>query len=282
MLGVPLAVLWGRRHGANVARELAAPAPRRRVTPGCLGARWAPEAGLRPQAQAWRRALPPPPGAPIALVSEAAQPANRGPGRAGVAKRPEPGAAPALQGPQAVWAMLVDRAPGLPWGRRRDAQPQPAQACGRPVRQPTAVAAHRLPEVHAPSGGTVLGRCAAAAGGPTGGHACRAPGGPWAATLQGKRRRCTPGGQLQAGRDGKPGGRRRRPRALGLPPPHGRSRDRDGDAGGLTGRPLGAWPVVVSRHGAARKRLGLGPAGPALSAAGLSQTEERRWAVARC
>jgi hypothetical protein len=53
----------------------------------------------------------------------------------------------------------------------------------------------------------------------------------------------------------------------------------DVDAGGLQVSTLGPWHLVCSRHGAARKSLGLVTDEPERWAAALIPTDETRWAV---
>jgi hypothetical protein len=58
-LVLTIALIWGRRHVANLYRYLDAEPHRTRVNTFFLVARWAPAAALRQQAQQWRRSLRP-------------------------------------------------------------------------------------------------------------------------------------------------------------------------------------------------------------------------------
>jgi DDE family transposase len=95
----------------------------------------------------------------------------------------------------------------------------------------------------------------------------------------GNRRLCQQGWRRKAGRDGKQLLRRRRTTLLVVEQPPGHVRYRWSEAGWLQVSTLGPLPVVFSRHGAARKILGLVTDDPELSAAGLIPTYEKRWAV---
>jgi hypothetical protein len=64
--------------------------------------------------------------------------------------------------------------------------------------------------------------------------------------------------------------------------PQANARYRGVDAGWLAVSKRGNWHVVCSRKGTARKILGLVTDTPELSAAGLIQAYEQRWAVEPC
>jgi len=281
LLVVTIAFMWGRRNVANVYRYLDAPSHRTRVNNFFLVERWDPEAVLRQKAQELLRALHPKPRETIYLIIDDSKKAKRGQCMEAVAKMKDPMADTYIQGHQYVCAILVCRDQVIPWGIRLYAKPQPAKAMGRPFRKTTELAAHLIREFKAPRGVTVMVLFDAYDLCHTVVQACRAQGFRFASTLKGNRRLFKPGWKLKAGRSGKHVFRRRRPTSMALPKPHGRVRYRDVDAGWLQVSTLGSLPVVFSRKGSAQKILGLVTDTPELSAAGLIQTDESRWAVER-
>jgi hypothetical protein len=277
---VAVACRWGRRQVAHRSRDLDVAHPRTRVNPCCLVTRGEPAVALRQQAPARRIAGQPPPGAAVSLRRDEATKATRGSPRDAVAPRNDPVSAASLRGHPSGWALLACREPVLPWGRRRSITHAPGPALGLPVCHTTALAAPRLRACQAPPGLQGLVRCAADARGHTVGQACRATGGPVPAPRTRPRGLSTPGWRRTAGRSGPQRWRRRRtPPVVSAQSPGG-GRAREVEAGWLQVRALGLFPVVVSRTGAARQRLGLVPNAPARSAAGLLPPDASRGTVA--
>jgi hypothetical protein len=119
LLVVTIALMWGRRHVANLYRELEAPSHRTRVHHVCLVERWDPEAALRQQAQEWLRALPPQRGATLDRLIDDSQKAKRGQHRNAVAKMKDPTTDASIRGHQSVCGILGFRQQVIPWGLRR-------------------------------------------------------------------------------------------------------------------------------------------------------------------
>ncbi len=279
LLVVTIAFMWGRRNVANVYRYLEAPSHRTRFNNFFLVDRWDPEAVLRQKAQQLLRALHPKPGEAIYLVIDDSKTAKRGQCMDVVSKMKDPVTDTYIQGHQYVCAILVYRDHVIPWGLRLYAKPQHAKALGRPFRKTTELAAHLIREFQAPSGVKVMVLFDAYYLCHTVVQACREQGFHFASTLKGNRSLFKPGWKLKAGRYGKNVFRRRRTMSLVLKKPHGSSRYRYVDAGWLKVSTLGGLHVVFSRKGSGRKILGLVTDAPELSAAGLIQTYESRWAV---
>jgi hypothetical protein len=110
-------------------------------------------------------------------------------------------------------------------------------------------------------------------------QACRDQHFHFASTLKSNRNLFKHGWPLKAGRYGKNLFRRRRTTPLLISKPHGRACYRFVDAGRLEVSSLGALHVVFSRKGREQRVLGLVTDEPTLSAAGLIQTYEKRWAI---
>ena len=280
LLVVGMAVMWGRRHVANLDRDLEAKPHRPRFHQFLLVARWAPVAALRQQAQEWVRALRPAKGETSSWRMDDAKPANRGKTMAAVATRNDPTLDADIRGHQDVCGRRLFPGQVLPGGLRLSGKTAPWAAVALPCQNTTALAAPLLREFPAPVGvqGLVLvetsDRC------PPVVTACRDKRCHVASTVKSHRRLFTPGWQLTAGRSGRQLCRRRRTASRVGTTPHGRARCRVVDAGGLTVSSLGPLPVVFARNGAARKSLGLVTDAPERSAAGLIQADDRRWDIA--
>jgi SRSO17 transposase len=279
LLVVTIAFMWGRRNVANVYRYLEAPSHRTRVNNFLLVERWDPEAVLRQKAQELLRALHPKPGATIYLVIDDSKKAKRGQRMDAVAKMKDPVTDTYIQGHQYICAILVCCGQVIPWGLRLYVKPQDAKALNLPFQKTTELAAHLIREFKAPGGVKVIVLFDAYYLCHTVVQACRAQGFRFASTLKGNRNLFKPGWKLKAGRYGQNLFRRRRTMSLVLTKRHGRVRYRYVDAGRLKVSTLGPLHVVFSRKGFARKILGLVTDDPELSAAGLIQTYENRWAV---
>jgi hypothetical protein len=118
LLVVPIAVMWGRRHVANLERELEAPSPRPRVPNFCVVARGDPEAARRQKAHELLRALHPQRGDTLERRIDAAQQAKRGQPMDAVAKRQDPTPDASIRGHPSVCGRLVCRQQVSPWGLR--------------------------------------------------------------------------------------------------------------------------------------------------------------------
>jgi SRSO17 transposase len=279
LLVVAMACMWGRRNVTNMCRYLELPSHRTRVNNFFMVERWDPEAVLRQKAQELLQVLHPQPGETIYLVIDDSKNAKRGQSMDAVAKLKDPVADTYIYGHQYVCAILVCCNQVIPWGIRLYAKPQHAKALGRPFRKTTELAAHLIREFKAPCGVKVIVLFDAYYLCHTVVQACRAQGFRFASTLKSNRSLFKPGWKLKAGRYGQNLFRRRRTTALLLTKPHGRVRYRYVDAGWLKVSALGSLHVVYSRKGVTRKSLGLVTDDPELSAAGLIQTYESRWAV---
>jgi hypothetical protein len=113
-----IALAWGRRHVAKLYRDLEATPHRTRCNNFLLVARWDPAAALRQKAPARRRALHLGTGETIDVVMDDAKQATRGKAMEAVAKMKDPMTAGDIRGQQDVCALLVVRAPVIPWGIR--------------------------------------------------------------------------------------------------------------------------------------------------------------------
>jgi hypothetical protein len=100
-----------------------------------------------------------------------------------------------------------------------------------------------------------------------------------ASTLKTNRSLFKHGWKLTAGRYGRNLIRRHRTETLVIAKPHGQVRYRFVDAGWLEVSTLVLLHVVFSRKGTARRILGLVTDDPALSAAELIRTYEKRWTI---
>jgi hypothetical protein len=150
---------------------------------------------------------------------------------------------------------------------------------GGPFRKTTALAIHLIWECDAPKGVTVLVLFDADDLCHTIVQACRVQRCRLASTLKGNCRLSKSGWKLKAGHYGKNVFRRRRTTSLVLQKPHGRVRYHSVDAVWLKVSTLWSLHVVFSRKGSARRILGLVTDYAELSAAGLIQTYENRWAM---
>jgi hypothetical protein len=165
----------------------------------------------------------------------------------------------------------------IPWGIRRSVKKEAGAGVGVPFHNTTELAAQRIREFQAPARGKVLvvldayDRC------PTVVKACREQRLHLASTRTSNRRLFTPGWKLNAGRYGRNQCRRHRTEPLVIATPPGNARYRDLDAGWRPVSKLGGLHVVCSRNGAARKILGLVTDAPALSAADVIRTYDKRW-----
>jgi hypothetical protein len=277
LLVLVMAFAWGRRHVAHRYRYLDGPPHRTRFNHFCLVQRWEAEAARRQKARELLVAWHPSPGETLSRLRDDAKKAKRGTAMDGVAKMKEPPSDAYSRGHQDVCASLVCRDHVIPWGIRLDLKPAHARALALPLHQTTELAAPRIRECHAPAGVSVVVLCDASDLCRTVVKACREKGLPLASTLKSHRRLFTPGWQLKAGRYGTNLFRRRRPQTLMRTKPPGKIRDRCGDAGGLAVSHLGPLHVVFSRTGTARNLLGLVTDAPALSAADVSRTYDKRW-----
>jgi hypothetical protein len=272
VLGVTMAVMWGRRHVANLYRYLDAAHHRSRCNNFFVVERWDPAAALRQKAREQ-------PGETVYRIVDDSQAATRGQVMDAIATRKAPTTDAYIWGHHDVCAILVYRHQVIPWGIRLDVTREQCAGVGGPFRKTTALAAQLIRACRAPAGVKVLVLCDAYDLCPTVVKACREQRVPFASTLTSHRSRFKPGWKLKAGRDGRHLCRRRRTATLVLGKPQGKARYRDGDAGWLQVSHLGVLPVVCSRTGAARKILGLVTDDPKVSAAGRIQASDRRWAI---
>ncbi|MDQ3831958.1 MAG: hypothetical protein M3361_22240, partial [Candidatus Tectomicrobia bacterium] len=278
-LVLAMAFRWGRRHVAKVYRYLEAEHHRSRLHDFFLVERWEPAAALRQKAHEWLRSLHPGPGETVYWVLDDSQHAQRGQVMDAVTKMKDPMTEASIRGPHSVGAMLICRGHVIAFGIRRYGEQEPCAPLGVPFRKTTALAARLIREFQAPRGLKVVGLFAADDRCPTVVTACRQQRFHLASTRKANRRLFKQGWKLEAGREGRTRLRRRRTDALSIAKPHGRARYRVVDAGWLAVGTRGRLHVVCSRQGSARKILGLGTDAPALSAAHLIQTDERRWTI---
>jgi hypothetical protein len=279
LLVVTIACMWGRRHVANLDRYLEAPAHRTRLNNFCLVERWDPEAALRQKAQEWLRALHPQRGETLYRLIDASKKATRGQHMDAVAKMTAPTTDAYIRGHQYVCGILVFRQQVIPWGIRLDVKQAHCGAVGVPFRKTTALAAQLIRECKAPTSVKVMVLFDAYDLCPTGVKACREQHLHCASTRKSHRRLFKHGWPRTAGRYGRNLCRRHRTTPLVLVKPQGEVRYRYRDAGWLPVSNLGVLPVVFSCKGAARKVLGLVTDAPEVSAAGLIQADDRRWAI---
>jgi hypothetical protein len=265
-------VAWRERASVSGGR-----APRTRFHNLCVVERWQPAAALRQQAQARLRARRPGTGEPRDVMLDDATPAHGGTAMAAGAQLQDPPTEADSRGHQDGGALLVDRAHVRPWGIQRSVTPTPCTPGGVPCHTTPPGAAPRLRACHAPAGVRGVGLCAASARCPTVVQAGREQRWPLASPLQRQRRLCTPGWQRTAGRSGRHRGRRRRTAPRALATPLGPVRARVVEAGGLEGSTLGPRHVICARTGTPPKRLGRVPAAPALAAAPVLRTDDKRW-----
>jgi hypothetical protein len=279
VLVLVIAVAWGRRTVANLYRYLDVPYHRSRFNHFFLVARWAPEAALRQKARERLQALHPQPGDTVDLVIDDSKQAKRGTAMDAVAKRRETTTEADIRGQQDVCAILLFRHDVIPWGLRLYVQQAHCAALECPFRKTTEVAAPLLRAFTPPDGVDVMVLFEAYALCHTVVQACREQRFHVASTLKSHRSLFKQGWKLKAGRAGRKLFRRRRTTSLVSAKPQGHARYRWVDAGWLAVSTLGNLPVVFARQGTARTILGLVTETPALSAAGLIQASEKRWAV---
>jgi SRSO17 transposase len=279
LLAVAMAAMWGRRNVAQMARYLETAHHRTRFNNFFLVERWDPEAALRQQAQALLHALCLGKGETISLIIDDSKHAKRGQTMDAVAKMKASVTDAYIRGHQYVCAILVCRTQVIPWGIRLYVKPEQAKALGRPFQKTTELAAQLIRAFTAPMGVKVIVLFDAYYLCPTAVKACRAQRFPFASTLKSNRHLFKQGWKLKAGRYGRNLFRRRRTDTLIIVKPHGKARYRFVDAGGLEVGQLGRLHVMFSRKGSAKTILGLVTDHPALSAAQLIQTYDRRWAI---
>jgi hypothetical protein len=242
-------------------------------------ARWDPEAALRQKARELLQALHPQPGETVYLVIDDSKKAKRGTAMDAVAKMRETTTEAYIWGHQDVCAILLFRHDVIPWGIRLDVKQAHCAALERPFRKTTEVAAQLIRAFTPPDGVDVMVLFDAYYLCHTVVQACREQRFHFASTLKSNRRLFKQGWKLKAGRYGRNLFRRRRTTSLVSAKPQGNARYRWVDAGWLAVSKLGNLHVVFSRKGTARKILGLVTDTPELSAAGLIQAYEKRWAV---
>jgi hypothetical protein len=279
LLVLVMAFAWGRHNVAHLYRYLDAKHHRTRFNNFFLVRRWDPEAALRQKAQELLRALAPRPGDVVYLILDDSKKAKRGKRMEAVSKLKDPTTDAYIRGHQYVCGTLLFREHVIPWGIRLYVKKQACAAVGVPFQKTTELAAQLIREFNAPAGVKVLvlfdayDRC------PTVVKACRAQRFHFASTLKSNRNLLKPGWKLKAGGYGRNLFRRRRTETLVITKPHGSARYRFVDAGWLRVGQLGSLHVVFSRKGTAKKILGLVTDDPALSAAQLIQTYDRRWTI---
>jgi hypothetical protein len=278
-LVVVIAGMWGRRPVANRYRDLEGEHHRTRVHNFFLVERWDPAAVLRQKAHELRIALPPQPGDTVYVMIDDAKKAKRGCQRDAVTNMQDPTTEAYLRGPQDVCAILAYPDHVMPLGIRLYVTPAPGEPLGLPFHKTTELAAQLIRAFQAPAGVPVMVLFAAYDLCRTVVQACHDPACHVAATRQGHRCLSKPGWKLTAGRDGQHLLRRHRTTALILAKPQGSGRYRCVAAGWLQVSTLGPLHLVFSRKGRVQKRLGLMTDDPELSAAGLMQTDDIRWAV---
>jgi SRSO17 transposase len=279
VLVVTMAVMWGRRNVANLYRYLDAEHHRSRFNNFFLVERWDPEAALRQKARELLRALHPQSGETVYLILDDSKIAKRGTAMDAIAKMKAPTTDAYIRGHQYVCAILVYRHHVIPWGIRLYVKREQCTGVGVPFRKTTELAAQLIREFRAPAGVKVMVLFDAYYLCHTVVKACRERRLPFASTLKSNRSLFKPGWKLKAGRYGRNLLRRRRTATLVLGKPQGKVRYRYGDAGWLQVSKLSVLHVVFSRKGAARKILGLVTDDPEISAAGLIQAYDRRWAI---
>jgi SRSO17 transposase len=279
LLVVTIAVMWGRRNVANLYRYLDAEHHRSRFNNFFLVERWDPEAALRQKARELLRTLHPQPGEIVYLILDDSKIAKRGTVMEAIAKMKASTTDAYIRGHHYVCAILVYRHYVIPWGIRLYVKREQCTGVGVPFRKTTELAAQLIREFRAPAGVKVMVLFDAYYLCHTVVKACREQRLPFASTLKSHRSLFKPGWKLKAGRYGRNLLRRRRTATLVLGKPQGKVRYRYGDAGWLQVSQLGLLHVVFSRQGAARKILGLVTDDPAVSAAGLIQAYDRRWAI---
>jgi SRSO17 transposase len=279
LLVVVIAFAWGRRNVASLYRYLDAQHHRTRFNNFFLVARWDPEAVLRHKAQELVMALHPSKGETLYLVIDDSKPAKRGSHMDAVAKMKDPVTEGYIQGHQYVCAILRFRDQVIPYGIRLYVKREHCPALELPFRKTTELAAQLIREFEAPAGVKVMVLfdtyylCRGVV------QACRERHFRFASTLKTNRHLFKTSWKLKAGCYGRNLFRRRHTATLVLAKPYGQAHYRFVDAGWLAVSTLGPLHVVFSRKGTAKQILGLVTDDSQLSAAGLIQTYEKRWAV---
>jgi SRSO17 transposase len=279
LLVLVMAFTWGRHNVANLYRYLDAQHHRTRFNNFFLLERWDPEAALRQKAQELLRALRPGKGETVYLIMDDSKKAKRGKVMDAIAKLKDPTTKAYIRGHQYVCAILVYRDHVIPWGIRLYVKKEQCVGVDVPFRKTTELAAQLIREFQAPAGVKVVVLFDAYYLCRTVVQACREQHFHFASTLKSNRSLFKPGWKLKAGRYGRNLFRRRQTNTLVIAKPHGKARYRFVDAGWLELTRLGRLHVVFSRKGSARKILGLVTDDPALSAAQLIQTYDRRWTI---
>jgi SRSO17 transposase len=279
LLVLTMALMWGRRHVANLYRYLDAEHHRTRFNHFFLVKRWDPEAALRQQAQALLHSLRPSKGETRYLVLDDAKNATHGRTMDAVAKMKDSTTDAYIRGHQYVGALLVCRDHVIPFGIRLYVKQAPCTALGLPFRKTTELAAQLLREFKAPISVTVVVLFDADYLCPTVVKAYREKSFHLASTLKSHRRLFKLGWKLKAGRYGRNLFRRRRTDTLDLWKPYERVHYRFGDAGWLEVSTLDPLHVVFARTGTAKKSLGLVTDDPKCSAANVIRTYEKRWTI---
>jgi hypothetical protein len=226
LLGLAMAVMWGRRKVANLYRHLEVKPHRTRCHNFFLVERWEPEAALRQKVQERLRALRPGHGETRYWVLDDAKNATRGTAMDAVAKMKDLTTDASSRGHQDVCAILGARAHVMPVGIRLYVKKTPCPTVGVLFHTTTELAAPLLRECKPPAGvkGVVL--CAAYDRCPTVVKACRAPQFHGASRLQSHRSLGKQGWTRKAGRDGRNRCRRRRTDTRALATPYGQVRYR--------------------------------------------------------
>jgi DDE superfamily endonuclease len=279
LLVVVMAFAWGRRTMASLYRHLDAPHHRTRFNNFFLVARWAPEAALLQKAQELVMALHPRKGETLYLVIDDSKTAKRGIHMDAVAQMKDPVTEGYLQGHQYVCAIVRFRDHVIPYGIRLYVKREHCPALDLPFRTTTGLAAQLIREFEAPAGVKVMGLFDAYSLCRVVVQACRERHFRFASTLKSHRRLFKASWKLKAGRDGRNLCRRRPTATLVRAKPHGQARYRFVDAGWLEVSTRGPLHTVFSRKGTEKRLLGLVTDDPQRSAAGLLQTDEKRWAV---
>ncbi|MDQ3830678.1 MAG: transposase, partial [Candidatus Tectomicrobia bacterium] len=274
-----IAFAWGRRNVASLYRYLDAQHHRTRFNNFFLVARWDPEAALRQKAQEVVMALHPRQGETLYLVIDDSKTPKRGTHMDAVAKMKDPVTEAYIQGHQYVCAILRFRHQVIPYGIRLYVKQEHCPALALPFRKTTELAAQLIHEFEAPAGVKVIVLfdayylCRVVV------RACRERDFRFTSTLKSNRSLFKASWKLKAGRYGKNLFRRRPTATLVLAKPHGQAHYRFVDAGWLEVSTLGPLHTVFSRKGTEKHILGLVTDDSELSAAGLIQTYEKRWAV---
>ena len=200
LLVLAMTCMWGRRTVTNLDRDLEVAHHRTRFNNFFLVERWDPEAALRQQAQAWRRALRPGQGETLYVILDDSKQATRGKAMDAMAKMQEPTTDAYSRGHQYVCAILVYRDHVMPFGIRRYVKKAQGPTVGVPFHKTTELAAQLIRECTPPAGVTVVVLVAASYLCPTVVKACREQQLHVASTLQSHRSLFKQGWKRHAGR----------------------------------------------------------------------------------